>query len=152
MEDNSYITEDLKQLIGKEGEPLTFSIDKQWVRRFAEAIDYPQPVWQEEYSQNANYNGIEVPPTFLCALRNESLRKKLLEIPHPMKTMVNGSSELEFYKPIRIGDEITVTDNLVNVELRESKTRKRLVLTNEVKYINQFGDLVALGHNTAIRY
>ena len=152
MQESSYVTEELKQLVGREGESLTFSVDKQWVRHFAEAIDYPDPVWQEEYSQNADYTGVEVPPTFLCALRNETLRKKLLEIPHPLKTLVNGSSELEFFKPVRVGDEVTVTDNLVNIEFRQSKTRKMLVLTNEVKYINQMGDLVALGHNTALRF
>ncbi|MFC1945843.1 MaoC family dehydratase N-terminal domain-containing protein [Chloroflexota bacterium] len=152
MPEDSLITEELKQLVGQNSETLTFSVDKQWVRRFAEAIDYPEPVWQEEYSQNANYDGVVVPPTFLCALRNDNLRKKLHDMPHPLRTMVNGSSELVFNKPVRVGDEISVTDTLVNVTVQERKKGKMLVLTNQVSYTNQHGEVVALGHNTALRF
>ena len=153
VSEKSVITGEIKKLLNKETEPVVYHIDSQWLKRFAEAMDDPNPLWQdEEYAGQTRYGGVIAPPTFPCSLRCDALRKQLAEMDHPLKKLVNASSELELFKPIRVGDTITVTDKLVDATEREGSKGKMLVLTNEVTYKNQFGEVVAISRESAIRF
>jgi len=143
----------LKELIGKESQPTTWEVEKGWIQRFAEAIDDPNPLWSDEkFARKTRYGGIIAPPTFPAALRNEEAMKMFFEIDIPQKRVLNGGNELEFFQPIRPGDRITVTAKLVDVREREGRMGKMLFLIQEVTYTNQFGEVVAVGRNTIIRY
>lgn len=153
MAQESGIPSVLKELIGKETAPVTWEVEKGWIKRFAEAIDDPNPLWTDEkFARKTRYGGIIAPPTFPTALRNEEALKVFFELDIPQKRVLNGGNELEIFEPIRPGDKITVTAKLVDVREREGRMGKMLFLIQEVTYKNQFGDVVAIGRNTIIRY
>ena len=57
MADESVISEELKSLLNVEFGPEVYEIEKGMLRKFAEAIDDPNPRWLKE-----------APPTFPAAL------------------------------------------------------------------------------------
>ena len=153
MNEGSVITRELQDLIGKEMEPVVWEIDRQWIRKFCDAVGDSNPVWQDEiYARNSRFGGIIAPPTFLLALRNDSLRMTLSRIEHPLKRKLNAGREIEFYEPIRAGDVITVTVKLADLTEREGKLGTMLFIHAEETYTNQLGQVVAKLKNTSMWY
>lgn len=153
MAQQSMITEEIKRLLGKETVSVVYHVDLQWIKRFSEAIDDSNPLWQDEkFARKTHYGGVIAPPTFPCCLHNDVLRKQLQEMDHPLKRLVNRSSELEFFQPIKAGDVISVTDKLVDATEQEGKTGKTVIFRNEVTYRNQLGEIVAISRDSAMRY
>jgi len=90
------ISEELESLLNVELGPEIYEIEKGMVRKFAEAIEDPNPLWQKI-----------APPTFPAALIPKELFHKLLAAKCPLSRSLNGASELEYYQPINVGDVIT---------------------------------------------
>jgi len=111
------------------------------VKKFTEAIEDPNPRWQEE-----------APPTFAAALVPTELLHKLFNADIPLKRLLNGASELEYVKPIKVGDTISVTGRLTRLRQVEGKEGTTLFMFTEVTYTNQDGEVVVKGKNTYIKY
>jgi acyl dehydratase len=65
---------------------------------------------------------------------------------------VDGGSEWEYFEPVRPGDTITVTSQFVDFYERGGRLGKMLFAIRELKYVNQFENVVALERNTAVLY
>ena len=141
MSDESVITEELNSLLNVEFGPEVYEIEKGMVRKFAEAIEDPNPAWQKV-----------APPTFPAALVPTALLHKLFNAECPLKRILNGSSELEYLKPIKIGDVISVTASLTRLRQMGGKDGITLFMFTEVTYTNQDDEVVARGKNNYIRY
>ena len=153
MEEKSAITEAIRNFIGVESEPVVFEVEKGWLKRHAEAIDDPNPLWQDEkYARKSRYGTIIAAPTFVSALRNQEWMEGLINIDCPLKRVLNGGNEIEFYQPIRAGDIISITYKLAGATERTGKKGNMVFLNYEINYKNQFDELVAKGRNTLIRY
>ena len=58
-----------KSLIGRESEPVVHDVEKGAIRRFAEALGDPNPIYvDEEAARAAGYPALVAPPTFAAAL------------------------------------------------------------------------------------
>ena len=141
MNDEPVISQELESLLNVEFGPEVYEIEKRMVRRFAEAIDDPNPAWQQV-----------TPPTFPAALVPTELLHRLFNAECPLKRVLNGASELEYFKPIRVGDVIAVTARLDRLRKMEGKEGTTLFMIMAATYTNQDGELVARGKNTYIRY
>ncbi|MBI4200220.1 MAG: MaoC family dehydratase N-terminal domain-containing protein [Chloroflexi bacterium] len=144
------ITPEIRQAIGVESEPRTHEVEKGAIRRFAEAIEDPNPLYTDEVAaRRSPYGGITAPPTFLRSLAPGPA-------PSPVRAelgrRLDGGSEWEYFEPVRPGDRITVTGRLVDASERTGSVGRMLLLTNELRYVNQFGQLVAVQRNTLILY
>jgi len=137
----SVITAELNSLLNVDFPPEVYEIEKGMLRRFAEAIDDPDPRWLEE-----------APPTFAAALVPKTLLHKLFNADIPLKRLLNGSSELEYLKPIRAGDVISVTAKLTRLRQVAGAQGPTLFMFTEVTYTNQRGEVVIKGKNTYIKY
>jgi hypothetical protein len=137
----SVITEELNNLINKEFGPDVYEIEKGMLRRFAEAIDDPNPRWLKEG-----------PPTFPAALVPKKLLNVILNVEIPLKRLLNGSSELEYIRPIKAGDIISVTGKLTRLRQVQGAEGPTLFMFTEMTYINQDGEAVVKGKNTYIKY
>jgi 3-methylfumaryl-CoA hydratase len=137
----SVITEGLNKLLNVEFGPEVYEIEKGMLRRFAEAIDDPDPRWLKEG-----------PPTFACAIVPKELLHKLFNIDIPLKRLLNGSSELEYIKPIKAGDVISVTAKLTRLRQVQGAEGPTLFMFTEMTYTNQLGEVVVKGKNTYIKY
>ena len=141
MSEESVITEELNSLLNVEFGPEVYEIEKGMVKKFVEAIDDPNPAWRDV-----------TPPTFPAALVPTALMNKLFNVECPLKRILNGSSELEYLKPIKIGDVISVIARLTRLRQMGGKDGTTLFMFTEVTYANQDGEVVARGKNNYIRY
>jgi hydroxyacyl-ACP dehydratase HTD2-like protein with hotdog domain len=65
---------------------------------------------------------------------------------------MNGGNEFEYYYPVKVGDVISVTGKLVDLQERQGKNGTLLFLTCERTYRNQEERLVCKARMTFIRY
>lgn len=154
MAEVSVITEEMRKLIGVEMGPKVYEVEKGAVIKFAEAIEDPNPLWQDEaYAKKSRHGGIVTPPTFPCTMRllepNEMI-DVLVSAGCPLDRLINGTSELEHYQAIRPGDVISVTGRFTGFEEKAGKGGRMLFSTLEIDYRNQRGELVVKGRNVFI--
>jgi hypothetical protein len=141
MAGESVITAELESMLNVEFGPEVYEIEKGMVKKFAEAIDDPNPTWREV-----------APPTFPAALVSTGLLHKLFNVDCPLKRVLNGSSELEYLKPIRVGDVISVSAKLTRLRQMGGKDGVTLFMFTEATFSNQDGEVVVKAKNTYIRY
>ena len=141
MNDEPVISQELEELLNKEFGPDIYEIEKGMVRKFVEAIDDPNPRWKEE-----------TPPTFAAALVPASLVHRLFNAKSRLTRLLNGASDLEYIKPVKAGDVISVTSRLTRLRQMEGKEGTTLFMFTEATYTNQHGEVVIKGKNTYIKY
>ncbi len=148
---NKYVTEEALKQIGKAGEARTVEVERGAIRRFAEAIGDPNPVFNSDReARHTRFGGMIAPPTF-----GRSLAAAIPDVKLDMGESfrgLDGGSDWEYFEPIRPGDRITVQTKVA--DLRESAGRlgPMVFITTETSYTNQFGQVCALQRSTAIRY
>jgi 3-methylfumaryl-CoA hydratase len=138
---DSVITEEISSLLNVDFGPEVYEIEKGMLKKFAEAIEDTDPRWLEQ-----------APPTFAAALVPTELLHKLFNADIPLKRLLNGSSELEYLKPIKVGDVISVTARLTRLRQMSGASGPTLFMFTEVTYTNQRGEVVIKGKNTYIKY
>lgn len=149
MTDESLITDEIKQWLGKELDRVVLEVEKGAIRRFAEAIGDPNPLWSDEVrARKTRYGGIVATPTFL------RLATSYADFPFktPVDRRLDGGSDWEYFEPVRSGDTITGVTRLVDAREREGRLGKMLILVRETTYTNQYGEMVAKQRATGIRY
>jgi hydroxyacyl-ACP dehydratase HTD2-like protein with hotdog domain len=70
----------------------------------------------------------------------------------PYTANLDGGSEWEYFEPVRVGDQISVTQYLSDISERRGSLGHMLFMVRETKYTNQFGNVVALQRTTGISY
>jgi acyl dehydratase len=151
MSEMSSRAEEFVKLIGVEAEPEFWEVEKGHIRRFAQAIGDPNPLWQdEEYAGKTRYGEIIAPPFFLIDAGLVKFVDRLVDM-CPDKANVNGGTEIDFYRPMKVGDTIKTVARLSEVKERTGKSGAMIFLTVEVTYTDQRGELVARCRNTFIR-
>jgi hypothetical protein len=141
LSSESVITEELNSLLNVEFGPEVYEVEKGMLKKFAEAIEDPNPRWLEE-----------APPTFPAALVPKELLNKLFNADIPLKRLLNGSSELEYLVPIKAGDVISVTARLTRLRQVGGAEGPTLFMFTEMTYTNQRGEVAVKGKNTYIKY
>ncbi len=151
MNQMSSLTQEFTKLVGVEAEPEIWEVEKGHIRRFAEAISDPNPIYRDEaYAARTRYGGIIAPPQFLIDAGLVKFVDRLVDM-CPDKANINAGTDLEFYEPMRPGDTITTVAKLAEVKGKTGKSGEMVFLTVEVTYTNQKGELVAVCRNTFIR-
>ena len=83
----------------------TYPIEAGHIRRFAEAIGDPNPIYVDEAAARAaGHPRIPAPPTFATALRPNDPREGL-DI--DWKKLLHGEQELTYHRPLYAGDRVT---------------------------------------------
>lgn len=141
MAGESVISEELNSLLNVEFGPEVYEVEKGMVRKFAEAIDDPNPRWEKE-----------TPPTFSAAIVPKELLNRLFNADIPLKRLLNGTSELEYLHPIEVDDVISVTAKLTRMRQVAGAEGPTLFMFTEMTYTNQRGEVVVRGKNTYIKY
>lgn len=150
MPEGSLISEEMRKYLGVESEPIVYEVEKGAIKKFAQAIGDPNPLWQdEEIAGKSAYGGIVAPPTFAISLRHDPFMDRVQTMA-AFKRILNGGNDLEYFQPIRPGDVISVTGKVVNIRERAGKTGNMVFLTLEISYRNQKGDLAVRIRNVII--
>ena len=133
------IPDELKKLIGVPLKPRVFEVEKGQLKRFLETVGDDNPLWQTM-----------VPPAFFStfsALTNDDVTMVAEKY---WKRRLNAGSEYEYFAPIHVGDVITSTTMLAEVNEKEGKRGAMFFVTREVTYKNQKGEKVAVRRSTFI--
>ena len=155
MAQSSILSEEMKNMLGVEIGPQVHEIEKGMIRKYAAAIEAPNPLWRdEEYARKTPYGALIAPPTFLmdtCHLCQQE--DWVIAIGGPDVKLLNGGMEQENYKVVKAGDTIYVTGKLVELNERDSqKLGKMLIMVLERTFKNQQGEIVARGRFNFIKY
>lgn len=151
MTEGTLITDEMKRVIGTESKPTVFEIDKTLLKRLAEAVEDPNPLWQnEEYGKKSKLGRIIALPALLITSMMAGDRPPEPEI--PLKRSLDGGGEWEYYKPIKLGDVITATSKTVDYFERPGRMGKMLFTVTEITWKNQAGEVAGRGRTTRIRY
>ncbi len=138
--------EELRQLIGRQGEPVVVEVERGMLRRIAEAIEDPNPLWQdEEFARRTRFGGVIAPPAFFFTAFTSGA---YVPVPKPSERVVAGGGEWEFYLPVRPGDVITTTSRFAGV----LKKKKGVLLVFEFTHRNQKDELVGQSRTSLISY
>ena len=151
MTAQSLITDFMRRAIGTKSAALTTEIEKGAIRKFAEASGDPNPLYRDEAAaRHSRYGGIIAPPNFLRSVATEWVEPPLGS---SFEHALGGGSEWEYFEPIRPGDRITTVTRLADLTERISKTiGQMLIVTYEVTYTNQLGQIVAKQRTAVFRY
>ena len=160
MAQGSIITEEMRQTlkIGEETKPFVYEVERGWIRRFANAIGDPNPLWHdEEYAKKEGaFGSMIAQPTFFAAMdpvETKELRREELanEVPYKRSSGGNAFNEVEYFQPIKVGDTIYVTTTYTDIYERDGRTGRLLFRVRENVLKNQRGEIVAktrCGHVT----
>ncbi len=155
MADESLLTEEMLSQVGNESEDMVLEIEKTVVMRFVEAVEDPNPLWQdEEYAKKSIYGGLMAPPNLLCTVIAGAGGGRLrVKSSTPRHGGVAGGDELELFQPVRVGDVITSRAKLIDIQERTGKDgTKRIYAIIETTFKNQKDEVVATDRSTSISW
>jgi len=161
MKKDSLITEEARTMIGIESEPITRKVYEKEIRRFCYAVGDLNPAYLgEDESGDPGTEDIVAPPMFydiptvkeypLDMLSEDGMAKAGRNIPLKTTRVMAGGKEVEFFKPIRPGDNITQVGKFVDIYEKEGRSGSLVFTIYENKYTNQDGELVAIEKLTGI--
>ena len=150
------IPEEIKKLIGTGGAVKYYEVEKGAIRRFAEAVNDANPLFQdEEYARKSQYGTIIAPPGFFGWPRKQARGSPLaVDIPpeleaafekagYPLSLVLDGGMEYEFFLPVRAGDILSAVTTVRNLRERSGEGGSLIVSFLDTVYHNQAGEMVA---------
>ena len=150
MTQASVITQEMRDAVGVESDPVTYDVEKGAIAKFAQAIGDSNAIFNDEAAaRRTRYGGMVAPPTFLRSARPAPPK---VELRNPYSAGLDGGSEWEYFEPVRVGDRITVTNKVADIYERKGRLGNMLFVVRETNYVNQFGSTAAVQRTTSISY
>ena len=166
------LPEEVTKFIGQGRDVKVFDVEKGAIKKFADAVDDPNPLyWDEEYARNSKYGSVIAPPGFFgwpasYAPGNTFIQgaktRHATEQPEAQETLtdaldkagyprnLDGGADYEFFAPIRAGDTLVGSSAIKEIIGREGSSGKLAFIITETTYTNQNGDVVAKARSTGI--
>jgi acyl dehydratase len=136
-------------LVGKTYEQIDYTVERDAVNRFADAIGEQDPIYRDpEAAKAAGYAEQVAPPTFITVIQIMTSGQVVLdqELGLDYSRVVHGEQAYRYERPLVVGDVIKATPRLATIETRRSN--EFLTITSEVHDAN--GDLVITTRSTLI--
>jgi acyl dehydratase len=170
----NYITEEAKAQIGKEGLPATWPepVERSTLRRYVDATEDHNPLFRDErVAKRSRFGGLMMPPFWLATLTtafgqrlDEVLKVDRTKGPVPgtapraqvetpgLDRFANAGSEIEWFRPVYVGDTITFKSRVGDISQRTGRTGPLVITTTETEFRNQHGELIAIMKGSGIRF
>jgi acyl dehydratase len=130
-----------KSLIGRDSEPVVHEVEKNAIRRFADALGDPNPIYtDEEAARAAGYAGLVAPPTFPAVLAANDRFRHSLDL--GTRSLLHGEQQFEYGRPIVAGDRITVKSRVADVQEKAGPSGPMDVIVVEDEGRGADGELV----------
>lgn len=118
------------------------------ILKFADGIGDPNPLWRDpEYARTTSYGTLVAPPSWVFSV--------FAGVQFGWRGLggFHNATEVEFYRPVRLGDKITPECVFTGFEgPKPSKFAERMVVDwYENRYYNQRGELVAKARWSVVR-
>ena len=106
-----------RSLVGRKSEPVVHEVEKGEIRRFAEALGDPNPIYVDEAAaRGAGYPALVAPPTYAAVLAGNERFRQTLDL--GSRALLHVDQQLEYVRPILAGDVLTVTSRVADVQER----------------------------------
>ena len=153
MVEKSYITDELKSLIGTELGRATFDIEKGMIWRMTEATLDENPLYKDcEESRTGANGGMIAPPGIVWPIIPPEMDWYVTQFEFPLKRLLNAGFEQEFYEPMRPGDVLTGVVVLSQMEEKQGRIGHMVFFYFDVVWTNQHGVEVMKLHQTFIKF
>src|SRR5512143_2176218 len=130
-----------RSLIGRESEPAVHEVEKGAIRRFAEALGDPNPVYVDEAAARAaGFPALVAPATFAVVLTNNERFRHSLDL--GTRSLLHSEQQFEYARPIVAGDRITVRTRVADVQERAGASGPMDILVLEDEGRDAQGGLV----------
>lgn len=101
-----------EEFVGRRSRPVKNLVERGAVRKFAEAISDPNPLYTDEEAAKASRHGrLLAPPTFPRTFDYGEIEGLAL----PTAGMIHGEFRVDYERPLLVGDEV-----LCGMELKDS--------------------------------
>lgn len=138
-----------RSLIGSVSDPFVVEIETGAIRRFAEAIGDPNPVYRDEAAaRQAGYDSIIAPPTFPVSFRppEEPIWTRLLD----RRRVLAGEHAFFYTRPIRAGEKLECRIHFVEVVDKQGRGGTMELLVQETRGVDAGGAPVFTHRRTTI--
>ena len=138
-----------QSLKGKEYGRVEFTVERDHVRRFVEAIGEDALAFHDPEAASAlGYPEQLAPPTFVTAMQIMTSGQVVLdaELGLDYSKVVHGEQEYRWARPIFVGERLTATPRIA--EIYSKGRNEYLVIESEIK--DESGETVVLGRSTLL--
>jgi acyl dehydratase len=162
------LPDELKQFIGLSVDTSVIEIEKEPIRRFADAVGETNPLyWDEEYARKSRHGGIVAPPGFLSSLWFSGRPVKWGPKERPTESLgppalmaalekagytriLDTGIDYDFYGMVKAGQTITAVSVVKDIMERSAKEGKVIFLVTETTYTDEDGKLAAKARSMTI--
>jgi acyl dehydratase len=136
-------------LIGKTYDAIDYTVERDAVNRFVDAIGEQDPIYRDpEAAKAAGFAEQVAPPTFITVIQIMTSGQVVLDqaLGLDYSRVVHGEQSYRYERPLVVGDHITATPRLSAIETRRSNE----FLTIESDIRDASGELVLHARSTLI--
>ncbi len=165
------LPDSLRQWVGYESEPVSAPGPIEWsdVRRYMNATGDRNPLWgAADLDVNPTRTGALAPPAMILDVLRPAAGQDqiddrgergfpsltgvstLVTVPGE-RARLNASTEVEWLRPLKIGDWVTVRCKIIDVALKAGRTGPAVFITEERRYADQTGEPLAVVWQTTVR-
>jgi acyl dehydratase len=162
------LSEELKQFIGQSVDTSIFEVEKEPIRRFADAVGDANPLyWDEEYARKSRHGAIVAPPGFLSSLWFSGRSVKWGPKERPTESLgppalmdalaragytkiLDTGIDYEFYGMVKAGQTVKAVSIVTNIMERSAKEGKVVFLVTETTYTLDDGQPVAKARSMTV--
>lgn len=138
-DEETLITPAMRAAIGREGTPAHISIDRELVRRLAEALEEDDQALRLALT-DPQAKTVAPPYALLLAIS----RMEQIAVPDAPRNTLIAADEWQWFAPVYVGDALTVVPRIADVQERiGGRVGHSLFAQHEWTCTNQHGVLVA---------
>ena len=138
-----------RSLIGRKSEPVLHEVEKGELRRFAEALGDPNPIYVDEAAARAaGYPALVAPPSYAAVLAANERFRQSLDL--GSRALLHVDQQLEYGRPIVAGDALTITSRVADVQERAVGAGPMDILVVEDEARDAQGALVFRARSTLV--
>ena len=138
-----------QSLKGKEYQQVSFTVDRDRVLQFADAIGEDNPVFRDaEAARALGYPGKIAPPTFATVMQIMTSGQAVVdpELGLNYALVVHGEQEYEWQRPLLVGETLRATPRIADIYSRGPN--EFLVIEAEIE--DEAGNAVGLSRSTLL--
>ena len=120
-----------RSLIGSMSDPFVVEVEKGAIRKFADAIGDPSPVYRDEKAaKEQGYPGIIAPPTFPVSFYPPKEPDWTRDLDR--RRILAGEQGFRYSRPVIVGDVLTCRIGFKSVEDKQGKSGRMEILYQEI--------------------
>jgi N-terminal half of MaoC dehydratase len=136
----------LRDLVGVVGTPLTRHVSSDTVRCFTRSLGVAIEL-------ATTPDEARVPGTFFCPDPLVIAAEARLPRPVVLDRTIDGGTEWEFVRPVRLGDQLTLIARIADISQRSTSDGRVMISTIfEVCAWNHHAELVGIARGTSLNY